>query len=213
MCGRFFVEGESENELLSRMIREAERRQRALTGEETVARGEVFPTAVIAALAMGRNGQPGAFPMEWGFHRPGGKGLIINTRSETALDKPLFRAAMLERRCLVPCSWYFEWGEGPSLQIQAEAAGKGGKAVKTKYAIRPEAPGILYLAGIYRYEAARTLPALSILTRPPAASIAFIHDRMPVIFSEKNRDAWLDRAADPRQALTLCEQDMIFRAA
>jgi putative SOS response-associated peptidase YedK len=94
MCGRFFVVGESENELLGRMIEEASRRQRALTGESTVAVGEVFPSAAVAAMALGRSGEIGVFPMIWGFHRPDGKGLIINARSETAPDKPMFRKSV-----------------------------------------------------------------------------------------------------------------------
>ncbi len=63
MCGRFFVEGESENELLARMIEEAERRQQMLTGESNIARGEVFPASTIASMAMGRSGEIGIFPI------------------------------------------------------------------------------------------------------------------------------------------------------
>ncbi len=85
--------------------------------------------------------------------------------------------------------------------------------MKIKYAIRPKAPGIMYLAGIYRYEADKKLPCLTILTREAAPGIAFIHDRMPVIFSQANHAAWLDRAADPTEALRLCETEMDFRAA
>ena len=70
MCGRFFVEGESENELLARMIDEASRRQRALTGESTIATGEVFPSSTVAAMTVGRSGDIGIFPMQWGFHLP-----------------------------------------------------------------------------------------------------------------------------------------------
>ncbi len=226
MCGRFFVEGESENELLARMIDEASRRQRALTGESTIATGEVFPSSIVAAMTVGRSGDIGIFPMQWGFHLPPSNKLIINTRSETALEKPLFRKSMLERRCLIPCSWYFEWetrdtqqsllDDMPSLQIQA-----AGQTVKTKtrnpekikYAIRPKAPGIIYLAGIYRYEENQKLPVLSILTRDPVPEIAFIHDRMPVIFSDKLHGQWLDRAADPMEVLKLCEKEMAYRAA
>lgn len=226
MCGRFFVVGESENDLLARMIDEADRRRQALTGESGIATGEVFPAMTVAALAVGRNGAVGAFPMQWGFHRPDGKGLIINVRSETAMEKPLFRASLLERRCLIPCSWYFEWetrngqqsllAEDTSLQIGAAAQrpkGRAKDAQKIKYAIRPKAPGLVYLAGIYRYETDARLPALSILTRETAADIAFIHDRMPVIFRDGNHGAWLDRAADPRGLLEKCEREMTYRAA
>ena len=171
MCGRFFVVGESENDLLVRMIAEAERRQKALMGESNIARGEAFPASTVAAMAAGKSGEIGIFPMVWGFHRPDGKGLIINTRSETALEKPLFRQSMLTRRCLIPCSWYFEWetreaqqsllDDMPSLQIQTDGQTAKGKAkypMKIKYAIRPKAPGIVYLAGIYRYEENQKLP-------------------------------------------------------
>ncbi len=226
MCGRFFVEGESENELLARMISEAERRQRALTGDGSVARGEVFPGATAAAVAVGKNGGVGVYPMQWGFHLASGGRLVINTRSETALDKPLFNSSMRERRCLIPCSWYFEWEardaqqslleNTPSLQIQA--ADRPDKKrpknqVRIKYAIRPKAPGVIFLAGIYRYEEALRLPVFSVLTREPSPNIAFIHDRMPVIFTEKTRGAWLDRDADPRELLKLCETAMVYRAA
>ena len=134
MCGRFFIAEEGEDELLNMMIEEASTRQQAIIGESTIARGEVFPSATVAALAMGRNGNVGAYPLQWGFHRPNNQGLIINTRSETALEKPVFRQSMLERRCLIPCSWYFEWetrdGQESmldgisSLQIQRESVSK-----------------------------------------------------------------------------------------
>ena len=226
MCGRFFVEGESENELLARMIAEAERRQQAIIGESNIARGEVFPASTVAAMAVGKTGDIGIFPMVWGFHLQPNNKLIINTRSETALEKPLFKKSMLERRCLIPCSWYFEWetrdaqqsllDDMPSLQIQAAGQivkGKAKNPAKIKYAIRPKAPGLIYLAGIYRYEEDQKLPVLSILTQEPAPEIAFIHDRMPVIFSDRNHGAWLDRSADPMDVLKLCEKEMAYRAA
>ena len=104
----------------------------------------------------------------------------------------------------------------PSLQIQAAgpiAKGKAKNPSKIKYAIRPKAPGIIYLAGIYWYEETQKLPVLSILTRDPAPEIAFIHDRMPVIFSDKLHGQWLDRSANPMDVLKLCEKEMAYRAA
>lgn len=224
MCGRFFIAEDGENELLEEIIQEAARRQQAVTGVQTVARGEICPGTTAAALAMGKNGRVGAFPMQWGFRRPGGKGLIVNVRSETALDKPLFRESMQCRRCLIPASWYFEWEKRngqqtlpdavPSFQIQGDAPiiGRGKHPQKIKYAIRPRNSGLIYLAAIYRYEDAQRLPVFSILTRQPAPEIAFIHDRMPVIFSDAARGIWLDRAADPQEALKQCEKEMVFRA-
>ena len=199
MCGRFYIPEEDENELLTAMIAEASRRQQALTGESTIARGEVLPSSTVAALALGKNGDVSVYPMQWGFKHFDGKGLIINTRSETALDKPMFRQSMLERRCLIPAVWYFEWEKREKEKI--------------KYAIRPKQQGIIYLAGIYRFEEEKKLPVLSILTRAPVPEIAFIHDRMPVIFSDANHGDWLNRSADPRDLLQKCEKVMDFRVA
>ena len=100
-----------------------------------------------------------------------------------------------------------------TLKTASDKQKKSQQAVKIKYAIRPKAPGIMYLAGIYRYEKDSPLPALSILTRTAAEDIAFIHDRMPVIFSEAHKALWLDRSCDPQTALLSCETDMTHRAA
>ncbi len=219
MCGRFFVEGEQENELLARMVEEAARRQLALTGESSVAAGEVYPSSAVAAMAMGRNGGIGVFPMRWGYSGLRGGGLIINARSETALNKPLFSRSMRERRCLIPCSWYYEWETRSGQRETQDGSASfqvlpgGGRKIKIRYAIRPRAAGIMYLAGIYRYEEEQRLPALTILTRAPSPEIAFIHDRMPVIFSESAHSVWLDREGDPAEALKRCETEMVFRAA
>ena len=213
MCGRFFIAEEGEDELLSLMIQEASRRQKAIVGVESVARGEVRPSSVVAALAQGKNGGVGAFPMAWGFHLQ--KKLIINTRSETALQSPLFRPSMLSRRCLIPASCYFEWEtrDGQRSFLPDASRNPGAYPEKIKYAIRPRTKGPMYLAGIYRYEEGWTLPVLSILTREAAPGIAFIHPRMPVIFADGGHGAWLDPNADPAEMLEICESDMAFSPA
>ena len=196
MCGRYHLDMEGQNSAALAILREASRRQKLLTGQETLAGGEVFPGQVVAALAVGKKGQ-GAFPMRWGFSRPGGSGLLINVRSESALKK--FETSMRSRRCLIPMSWYYEW--------QALDGGRN----KIKYAIRPRQAGPAYLAGIYRYEEGEKLPVLSVLTREAAPGIAFIHPRMPVILPESLRDAWLSADSDPAALLDQCETDMECR--
>ena len=52
--------------------------------------------------------------MRWGFlpgwyKSPGDGPLLINARAETVADKPAFRAAVRERRCLIPASGFYEW--------------------------------------------------------------------------------------------------------
>ena len=225
MCGRFFLAPEEEEKQLQRMLAEADRYMLSLTGQPGVARGEIRPSQAAAALARSKSGDIKAFPMLWGFHKRDGKGLIINTRSETAMDKPLFRAPMAQRRCLIPASWYIEWArqeEVPGLldntalfvsgsPLPGKQNRRGAAAFPSvPYAIRPKASRIMYLAGIYRYEAGLTLPVFSVLTREAAPGIAFIHPRMPVIFGDPLRDAWLSADENPLPLLAQCETDMQY---
>jgi len=95
MCGRYYVDDEEP------ALRDIVEKLR----DAHVKTGEVFPTDVAAVMAA--NGDFAA--MRWGFPRFDGKGVIINARGETAAEKPMFRRPMLEGRCLIPASWYFEW--------------------------------------------------------------------------------------------------------
>ncbi len=195
MCGRFYVPEDDMDEMIVRIVEAADARAGRLeTGP--VARGEVFPTQNVAALALSRTGQKDAFPMRWGYTLGNGKQLI-NTRSETAHEKLLFRDSFAHRRCLIPAAYYFEWQRsGPE---------------KQRFALRPAWDGPVWLMGIYRYEEGRRLPVLSILTRPAAPEIAFIHDRMPAICPPDRTDEWLDPSTEP-QLLTSLPQPMQYRA-
>ncbi|OAN75330.1 hypothetical protein A8B78_16320 [Jannaschia sp. EhC01] len=68
---------------------------------------------VVTALETGR-----AFrPMRWGFiphwyKKPNGGPLLINARAETIAEKPAFRAAVRDRRCLIPATGFYEWTKG-----------------------------------------------------------------------------------------------------
>ena len=157
--------------------------------------GEIFPTDTVAVIANSRALQPMPFAMTWGYTMPGGKRLI-NARSESAADKPLFREGMLKRRCLIPASHYFEWSHDARARM--------------KYAIRPEGAGMMYMAGLYRLEEGR--PVFTILTREPAPQIAFIHNRMPVILPRDAAGAWLRLQTPAAEVLARTEQDVIYGA-
>lgn len=186
MCGRYFVIP-SDPEI--RAIMEEMNRSRLAEqirverGLPIATEGEVFPSAVVPAVAVSRAGNRRVFPMKWGFSGSGKK-LIINARTETAAEKPMFREAWAGHRCAVPASWYFEWDH-------PQGAGKPGN----KYAIRPEGEGIVWLAGLYRV--AQGLPEFVILTRPASASLAWMHDRMPLMLPESSVTDWIRPGSDP----------------
>ena len=127
--------------------------------------------------------------MRWGFTRYDGKGSIINARSETVTEKPMFQKAMRERKCLIPASWYFEW--------KAIGAGK-----KQKHAISLPGQNAIYMAGIYREEKDIDLPVFVILTREASASVSSVHNRMPVILPKAIHPLWF-QSSDPQNLLTV----------
>ena len=126
--------------------------------------------------------------MRWGFSA---RKLLINARSETADRLPAFADAFLNRRCLIPFSWYYEWG-------QTEEG-------KIPFAIRPEREGRFFLAGLYRFEPGEKLPRFTVLTRDAVPQIAWIHPRMPVILPQKLQGEWLRAGGDGRALLARAE--------
>lgn len=196
MCGRYYIEDDDSAEELRKIIEEVQRKLDEQNKVEKVKTGEIFPTDMVPVIANNKQLIPTPFAMKWGYSLPDGK-LIINARSETAVEKSLFRDGMLNRRCLIPATNYFEW----------EKRGKE----KVKYAINPAQQTMLYMAGIYRIENKKAV--FAVLTREPAEQIAFIHDRMPVILSGKMRDAWLDPRIPANEMLHSAWLDVSYRTA
>ncbi len=186
MCGRYYIADNDTAEELLQIIEEVNRKK---TPEGLKTSGEIFPTDIVPVLANSRQQNVQPFAMRWGYSFPSGSP-IINARSETAATKPMFKDGMAQRRCLIPASNYFEW----------EKRGRE----KIKYAIKPTGSTTIYMAGIYRIVGG--MPEFSILTREPAQSIAFIHNRMPVILPREAQTDWFNprfRAEDVLQAAML----------
>ena len=78
---------------------------------------------------------------------------------------------------MIPASYYYEWAH-PS----------GQKAIR--YALQPSASDGVSLCGLYRLNGG--VPEFVILTRAAEESIAFIHDRMPVIIPKCRIDDWIN---------------------
>ena len=191
MCGRYYIAEDDAAEELRQIIEAVNRKSL-----DVKTSGEIRPGDTVPVLANSPSLQPGAYAMRWGYTLPDGK-LLFNARSETAADKALFQDGMAQRRCLIPATCYFEW----------EHRGKD----KIKYAIAPENNDMIYLAGIYRKEGNRA--ACTILTREPAESIAFIHNRMPVILPAKAVRDWLNIRYDAVDVLKAAQENMQYRPA
>ena len=166
MCGVYHID--EDNAELIRVLSSA---LCAVPDGKTLKTGDIFPGDAAPVLTANR-----AEIMRWGFALDGKKGRIINAKSETALEKPLFRPLVLDFRCAIPASRYYEW--------ETLAGGR------RKYAISPENGETVYLAGLYRH-IKYGLPEFVVLTRRPENNISFIHDRMPLLLENDARDEWL----------------------
>ena len=109
---------------------------------------------------------------------------MINARAETLAEKPAFREALQQRRCLIPADGFYEW----------QQTGFG----KLPQHIHLISGSLLTFAGLWdrwRDGEGRELRSFTIITTTPNALMAIIHDRMPVIIPPEKRDLWLDPAA------------------
>ena len=119
---------------------------------------------------------------------------MINARSETAHEKPSFRAAFKRRRCLILADGFFEW--------HAEQKG----AQKTPYLFKLKNDNPFTFAGLYEHWQAPEggeLHTCTILTCPPNDLVKDYHNRMPVMLGDETRWAWLEEDQDENVLLDL----------
>lgn len=120
---------------------------------------------------------------------------MINTRAETASDKPAFRNALARRRCLIPADGWFEWRAKPA----GEAVGAGKKPGKDPYFMTSPDGSSLALAGLWETwrdpnaaSDAAPLVTCSVLTTDAIGRLADIHHRMPLLMPAAAWPEWLD---------------------
>ncbi|MEP2530890.1 SOS response-associated peptidase [Shimia sp.] len=121
--------------------------------------------------------------MRWGFiprwyKKPNDGPLLINARAETLAEKPAFRAACRERRCLIPVSGFYEWT-------------KDDDGVRWPWYI--QGPETLALAGVWQVweQQDARLVTCAIVTTGANTSMSRIHHRMPVVVSKDDWGLWL----------------------
>jgi len=192
MCGRYSFLGEDDLEELKAIIKEINRKLEKSPEPEEYALGEIFPSNKVPVLLPG---QPGFFRpvlMNWGFPRWDGKGVIINAKAETLLEKPMFRKPFMTNRCLIPADGFYEWSHHV-IPIPEGAALPRSASGKTKYYFKLPGKTPMYMAGIwnsFQQEDGMINPFV-ILTANANESVAPFHNRMPVILQGEEREMWL----------------------
>src|SRR5207302_9910885 len=117
----------------------------------------------------------------------------INAKAEGIENKPAFREAFRQRRCLVPVDSFYEWKKVD-----------GGKQ---PYAIALKSRGLMALAGLWenwRSPAGERIRSFAIITTKPNELCAELHNRMPVVLKPEAWPAWLgEQPADVPQLKAL----------
>jgi len=180
MCGRF-----AQATSLSQLARQFG----AETSVDIAVPGyNVAPTSTVAVVRIPKPGAVRVMEgLKWGFipswaKDPALGAKMANARSETASEKPSFRAALKARRCLIPADGFFEW--------------KAGKTPKLPYYFTLKSGEPLALAGLWeRWKPPAGGPEVvtfTLLTVGANELMAAVHDRMPVILPPEDWAAWLD---------------------
>ena len=176
--------------------------------------GDIRPTDIAAVLAPNKQGKMAVFPMVWGFTHEAADKPIVNCRVESAAQKALWRDSWYRRRCVIPASWYYEWGVPPS-EVSFRSVNEQRSIKKEKYVIQPEGSEITYLAGLYRFEEHRgvQIPVFAVLTREAAAPVSALHNRMPVMLDRKQLNEWIRPDGDPNSVIEKALTNMVVERA
>ena len=108
----------------------------------------------------------------------------INARSESVHEKPTFRTAFRQSRCLVPATGYYEW-----------ATELGRYKTKQPVFISRDDERLLAFAGIFdRWISpeGEIRDSVAIITRDAVGDLAKVHNRMPLFLPRDRWDAWMD---------------------
>lgn len=112
----------------------------------------------------------------------------FNARAETVSDKPMFRAAVKSRRCIVPASGFYEW--------------TGPKSARQPWYITLADDAPMSFAGLWKEcrnpATGEQMLSATIIVCAANPFMATLHDRMPVILDAEGILAWL---AAPRSDL------------
>lgn len=162
---------------------------------ELTPRYNVAPTQMAPVVRLDGRGERAGVMLRWGLvpswaDDPSIGSRLINARGETVFDKPAFRKAAKDRRCLVPINGFYEW-----------QSVEGQRAKRPHWIGRADrAP--LCLAGLWESWKDRGSPdsepveTFTILTTSPNQLMRPLHDRMPVILKAADWAPWLDPASE-----------------
>ena len=152
--------------------------------EKQPPRFNVAPTDVMPLVRV-VDGRRWLLPARWGLVPFWARDLkigstMINARSETLFEKPAFRESLQKRRCLVVVDGFYEWQKHGTRKVPQLIAFNDGRPFT--------------LAGLWacwRGEPGE-VETFTIVTTTANDALRGVHDRMPVLVDEGDREEWLD---------------------
>jgi putative SOS response-associated peptidase YedK len=156
---------------------------------EIPANYNVAPTQSVATV-LEEDGQRRLEVLRWGLIPPWADdpqigSRMINARSETASEKPSFRRAFRERRCLILADGFYEWQRT--------------NGAKQPFYIHMQDGRPFAFAGLWEsWDKGEEgeVRTCAILTTEANAVVGEVHERMPVIVAPDAYDVWLDSASE-----------------
>lgn len=149
-------------------------------------RFNIAPTQPVWAVRY-EDGEPRPVELRWGLvpawaKDPSIGNRMINARAETLAEKPAYRQAYAKRRCLVLADGFYEW--------KSREAGP-----KQPFWFSRADGGLMTFAGLWERWVSpdgEVIESCVIITTGSNATLAGVHDRMPVIIAPADRARWLD---------------------
>lgn len=173
MCGRFMLDSDIEDLL---------RQYQILKGEVAdYNKGDIYPSQKVPGIMYDDNSRALKLA-KWGFPFMGKSKLVINARYESITDKPMFKNAFHNARCIIPANLFYEWKDE-------------GDKNKAKHEIHLLGEVITSLGGIFKFivndEGDQEL-SFVLITTEANNQMKSIHSRMPLIIENDALDYWLD---------------------
>jgi putative SOS response-associated peptidase YedK len=149
-------------------------------------------------LVRKANGKRHFALLRWGFVPSWAKeidarGILINARAESLLQRASFKNAIRRRRAIFMMSGFYEWQ-------------KQGRGPKQPWYITQQSGAPFAVAGIWEHWMSADgaeLETAALITVDANAQITPIHNRMPALLARQDHDLWLDEKTPVTDAVHL----------
>jgi putative SOS response-associated peptidase YedK len=106
---------------------------------------------------------------------------MFNARAETVSEKPSFRKAFQNRRCLIVADGFYEWQKLEKFKKPFYFSMKSGRPF-----------GFAGLYETWMSPEREPINTCTIITTQPNELVRSVHDRMPVIIPKDEESSWID---------------------